>query len=152
MPLPGGPTDKIGNRYENAWTVYAMLEVMDEQALTIRLEPPGEDGVEFCLRRSNVLEYYQVKRQRSAGASWSLADLRREKVLSHFWSKLEDESVRCVFASEYPVHELKHLIERAANAESFDEFQQEFLKAQDIAKKLQGPLQVLGQLHARKGI
>lgn len=134
MPLPGGPTDKIGNRYEEAWTVYAMLEVMEERASAIRLEPPGEDGVEFWLRRRDALEYYQVKRQRSAGASWSLADLRREKVLSHFWSKLEDESVRCVFASEYPAHELKHLAERAASAASFDEFQQEFLKARDIAK------------------
>lgn len=134
MPLPGGPTDKIGNRYEEAWTVYAMLEVMDERALAIRLEPPGEDGVEFWLQRRDALEYYQVKRQRSAGASWSLADLRREKVLSHFWNKLEDKSARCVFASEYPAHELKHLAERAASAVSYDEFQQEFLKAQDRAK------------------
>jgi hypothetical protein len=70
MPLPGGPTDKIGNRYEDAWTVYAMLEVMDERALAIRLEPPGEDGVEFWLRRHSALEHYQVKRQRCAGASW----------------------------------------------------------------------------------
>jgi hypothetical protein len=72
MSLPGGPADKIGNRYEEAWTVYAMAQVMDEQATMIRLEPPGVAGMEFWIQRADWLEYHQVKRERSVGASWSL--------------------------------------------------------------------------------
>ena len=41
MPLPGGPTDKFGNRYEGRWTVLQMAEVLDERADSLRLEPPG---------------------------------------------------------------------------------------------------------------
>jgi hypothetical protein len=49
MPLPGGATDKFGNRYEGRWTVFCMIDVMDERADAIRLEPPGEEGegIEF---------------------------------------------------------------------------------------------------------
>jgi hypothetical protein len=49
IPLPGGPTDKFGNRYEGRWTVSCMIEEMREHADSIRLEPPGEDGAEFWL-------------------------------------------------------------------------------------------------------
>ena len=41
MPLPGGATDKFGNRYEGRWTVNCMIDVMDERADAIRLEPLG---------------------------------------------------------------------------------------------------------------
>jgi hypothetical protein len=134
MSLPGGPADKIGNRYEEAWTVYAMAQVMDEQFTMIRLEPPGVAGMEFWIQRADRLEYHQVKRERSVGASWSLADLHREKVLLHFWQKLADGSAYCVFVSEYPAHELKHLAARAQNAVDWCEFQREFLKAEKKAE------------------
>ncbi len=32
MPLSGGASDKIGNRYEGLWTVFCITEIMDEQA------------------------------------------------------------------------------------------------------------------------
>jgi hypothetical protein len=47
IPLPGGPTDKFGNRYEGRWTVSCMIEEMREHADSIRLEPPGEDAQSF---------------------------------------------------------------------------------------------------------
>lgn len=37
MPLSGGATDKFGNRYEGLWTVNCMLDILDEQADSIRL-------------------------------------------------------------------------------------------------------------------
>src|SRR5688500_4018743 len=40
MPLAGGASDKFGSRYEGRWTVYCMIDVMDERADAIRLEPP----------------------------------------------------------------------------------------------------------------
>ena len=32
MPLPGGPADKFGNRYEHWWTVLQLVRVIDGQA------------------------------------------------------------------------------------------------------------------------
>lgn len=62
MPLPGGATDKVGNRYEVLWTVFCMAEVMAESAHAIRLEPPGKEGegIEFRLLRGSLREYHQV--------------------------------------------------------------------------------------------
>ena len=39
MPLPGGPSDKAGNRYELIWTVRCMIRVMREAAECIHLDP-----------------------------------------------------------------------------------------------------------------
>ena len=77
MPLPGGPTDKFGNRYEGRWTVACMVDILDDRADAIRIEPPGieGEGVEFWLRKGSVYEYHQVKRQHSASGRWTLADL-----------------------------------------------------------------------------
>ena len=47
MPLPGGAAEKFGNRYEGRWTVARLLDVMDEKADSIRLEPPGPEEQGF---------------------------------------------------------------------------------------------------------
>ena len=65
MPLPGGPSDKAGNRYEYLWTVSCMMRVMNGEADSIHLEPAGDEGagIEFTVRGSFGNEYHQVKRQ-----------------------------------------------------------------------------------------
>ncbi|MBI4641386.1 MAG: hypothetical protein HY731_11870 [Candidatus Tectomicrobia bacterium] len=131
MPLPGGSADKLGNRYEGRWTVVCMVEVMDERADAIRLEPPGVEGegVEFWLQRENVREYYQAKRQHSASGRWTLAELNSKGVLSHFLKKLNDETAWYIFVSTDSAFQLRELSERARKAPSWEEFQREFLKA-----------------------
>src|SRR5713226_8593959 len=108
MPLPGGPADKFGNRYEGRWTVACIAEIMEERADAIRLEPPGEEGegVEFWLRRGASLEYYQVKRQHTAKGHWTLADLQSNGILSHFWKKLSDTAACCLFVSTHAADQL----------------------------------------------
>ncbi len=56
MPLPGGETDKIGNRYEGCWTVYCMIDVIDKKANSICLEKPGEDAFEFFVSKNDNLD------------------------------------------------------------------------------------------------
>ena len=89
MPLPGGAAEKYGNRYEGRWTVACMLDVMDEKADSIRLEPPDLEGqgFEFRTTRQGIQEYHQVKRQRSVG-NWTLNALKKEGVLTNFAAKL----------------------------------------------------------------
>lgn len=131
MPLPGGPTDKFGNRYEGRRAVNCMVDVMDEQADSIRLEPPGVEGegVEFWIQRGDVREYHQVKRQHSASGRWTLKDLGHGHVLAHFWEKLREPKASCIFASFHAAYQLAELAERAKGAASLEEFDQVFLKS-----------------------
>lgn len=130
MPLPGGATDKIGNRYEGRWTVYCMIDVMDEKADFIELEKPGEDAFEFIISRNGNLEYHQVKRQRSGLGRWTISSLQDNKVqvLSDFWSSLSNNpNVSCIFVSTQDANELTELANRARDAGSWDKFKSDFL-------------------------
>ena len=101
MPLPGGLSDKIGNRYEDRWTVRCVFDVLDNKAEAIRLEPPSadDDGVEFWVQYADRIEYHQCKRQRTREGVWNLTALGAAGVLSAFLSKLSDPQSDCVFVS-----------------------------------------------------
>jgi hypothetical protein len=131
MPLPGGATDKFGNRYEAHWTVNCMIDVMDERVDAIRLEPPGVEGegIEFWVRRGDKREYHQVKRQHSASGRWTLADLGHEHVLAHFRDKLYDPEAACIFVSSHAAYQLEELADRSRKAVSWEEFEQVFMKS-----------------------
>lgn len=132
MPLPGGASDKFGNRYEGLWTVSCMVKVMDERADAIRLEPPGEEGegAEFWLERDEKREYHQVKRQYVSEGRWMLTSLAGKKILLRFWEKLKNDGAYCVFVSTHAAYELDELADRAKQSASWDEFNREFLTAQ----------------------
>jgi hypothetical protein len=109
-----------------------MLDIMDHSADSLRLEPPGDEGkgVEFRILRGDIREYHQVKRQHGAEGRWTLKELGSRMVLSAFWDKLNDPTARCVFVSSHPAYQLGELIERALAAESWEEFDREFLSTQ----------------------
>ncbi|MEN6554019.1 MAG: hypothetical protein ABFC34_14160 [Methanobacterium sp.] len=113
MPFKGGPSDKIGNRYEAYWTVACIIDILREKTDLIHIEPPGFQGkgVEFYLIKGNKKEYYQVKRQKYEGI-WTINSLK--KVLKHFFEKLEDPDVVCHFVSSSSATELDDLIQRAS--------------------------------------
>ncbi|MEA5574086.1 ATP-binding protein [Calothrix sp. UHCC 0171] len=129
MPLPGGETDKIGNRYEGRWTVYCILDVIDEKADSIRLEKPGEDAFEFFVSKNGNVECHQVKRQKSGRGRWTLSALedKQVQVLSDFWKSLSNPEVICVFVSTQDADELGELAQRARSAASWTEFERDFL-------------------------
>jgi len=131
MPLPGGASDKYGNRYEGRWTVSRMIEVMAERADAIRIEVPGKEGegAEFRLNYGGRAEYHQVKRQHSARGYWTLSDMR--DVLLRFDGKLADPQAWCVFVSTQSADELRELSERARSSTSWGEYEQEFLNAKN---------------------
>ncbi len=134
MPLSGGAADKFGNRYEGRWTAFCMAEVLNENACSIRFEPPGveDKGFEFLLRKEDKTEYHQVKRQKSRGGSWTLKNLASEGVLQNFLSKLKDRKNNyCIFISTQHASELDNLADRARRSASFKEFKDEFLKPKE---------------------
>ena len=130
MPLPGGASDKFGNRYEGRWTVACMLDVMGEKAESIRLEPPGPEGqgVEFWTTKQGIQEYHQVKRQLSIG-HWTLHALAGKGVLTNFLAKLQDPKAQCVFVSASSAGQLDELCDRARRSASWEEFSATFLAA-----------------------
>ncbi len=99
MPLVGGPSDKAGNSYERRWTVFALIDVLDGRAESLRIEIPGYDGAgsEFRLMVGAMPEWHQAKRQRAAGP-WSLSALVSEGVVQPWRGNLA-RGERCVFVS-----------------------------------------------------
>ena len=62
MPLPGGPSDKFGNRYELWWTVSQLVRMLHGQAESIRIEDPGLTKAEFLIVSQGRRELHQAKR------------------------------------------------------------------------------------------
>ena len=137
MPLPEGASDKIGNRYEDRWTLYCMIDVMDEEADSIRLELPGIEGIEFWLKKGNILEYHQVKRQYSRSGRWTLQELENKLILTNFWNRLQDPQAQCVFVSTQAAFQLEILSNKAKEAVSWEVFKKEFLKAKSWSSVFQ---------------
>lgn len=61
MPLPGGPADKLGNRYELWWTVAQFERMLDGEISWIRIEKPGLDEAEFVVQVAGHQEFHQSK-------------------------------------------------------------------------------------------
>lgn len=131
MPLPGGASAKFGDRYEGRWTVLQLVELLTERATALRLEPPGVEGegVEFWVRSGQGITYHQAKRQSPKGRAWSIDDVGRSSVAAKFFAKLADPAASCLFVSADSAGELRELHERARSAANWDEFEREFLKA-----------------------
>ena len=136
MPLPGGPSGKYGIQYETYWTVNCILDVMDEKADMIRLEPPGTEGegFEFWVQSGDMQSYHQVKRQRGISGKWSISDLGKSGVLTDFLDKLSDPNIECCFVSAVSTEQFGELVDRANRSATFKEFRQEFTKAEHMDK------------------
>ena len=135
MPLSGGAAEKFGNRYEGRWTVACLLDVMDEKADSIRLEPPEpeDQGFEFWVTKQGIREFHQAKRQHHSG-NWTLYTLAEEGVLTDFITRLQDSSVHCVFVSGNSAGQLDELTDRARRSASWEEFNEVFLSADEWRK------------------
>lgn len=127
--MPGGLSDKLGNRFEDRWAVRCAFEVLNDRAESIRLEPcgPGDDGVEFWVRFSDRVEYHQCKRQRTGEGHWTLPALDAAGVLPTFLDKLSDMGAICLFVSTHAADTLDELSERARQATSAEEFETSYV-------------------------
>lgn len=130
MPLPGGPTDKLGNRYELWWTVSQFVRMLHGKAESIRIEDPGVTKAEFVIVSEGRRELHQAKRSHQDG-KWSLASLAGSDVqlLQGMFAQLSGNDARFVFVSGSDAGELKELAHRAETAETAEEFESLFLDA-----------------------
>ena len=128
MTLPGGPADKLGNRYEKWWTLSEFVRMLRGETDAIRIEDPGVEKAEFVVEVGSQRELHQAKRSNPNG-KWSLAELQRDGLLGAIGGQLTDNHDRFVFASGSDAPELSELCDSARSADSVDEFEQRFLEA-----------------------
>ena len=128
MPLPGGPANKLGNRYEAWWTIRQLVRIIDKEADSIRIEDPNFDKAEFVVAVGDCRELHQAKRSHPEG-KWNLSDLR--SILQVMFEQLSaNENTRFVFASGSDAPELRVLTERAIDSKNQKEFESVFVDSQ----------------------
>ena len=130
MTLPGGPADKLGNRYEKWWTVKQCVRLLHGDTEAIRIEDPGVEKAEFVVTAGPRRELHQVKRSHPNG-KWSLTVLAsdRHRLLQAIGDALAGNDDRFVFVSGSEAPELAELCETARGAESAEKFERDFLAA-----------------------
>lgn len=128
MPLPGGHSNKIGDRYENWAVVYHMVDVLQGRLSSICAQSIGDTvddfvttGVDAAIAR----RYHQVKSQCASG-QWTLKGLRQEGVLDSFVSQLErDPMCECCLVSGVAANELKDLSDYVRSSPSLVKFKRD---------------------------
>jgi hypothetical protein len=123
-PIPGGQSDKFGNRYEGRWTVAKILEVLAGDMTSVRVEEAGVtgEGIEFsATRRSGQGEGHQVKRQRGTANSWSVRNLASEGILLAAIAQV-DVGREFHFVSTIPARLVQELTDRARSSDTVQEF------------------------------
>ena len=126
--MPGGPADKLGNRYEKWWTISQFVRMLQGHAEAIRIEDPGVQKTEFVVTTGSRRELHQVKRSHPNG-KWTLAALQAEGLFDAIGEQLAGNDDRFVFASTSDARDLADLCEAARSAKAPEELQGVFLKA-----------------------
>ena len=132
MTLPGGPADKLGNRYEKWWTVAECVRLLGVGTGEIRIEDPSVEKAEFVVTAGPRRVFHQVKRSHPNG-KWSLTVLAsdRHRLLQAIGDALAGNGdTRFVFVSGSEARELAELCEAARDAESAQVFERAFLAAE----------------------
>ncbi|MCX6602225.1 MAG: hypothetical protein NTV52_01375, partial [Acidobacteria bacterium] len=138
MPLPGGSSDKLGNRYELWWTVVQLQRMLHGEIGSIRIEDPGSDKAEFVVQFAGHRELHQSKRSHLSG-KWSLASLAAAdtKILQAIYEQLHGNNDKFVFLSASHAAELEELAHRADSAQTAPEFEAAFIQAKAVKKNFE---------------
>ena len=129
MTLPGGPANKLGNRYEMWWTVSECVRMLHDDTEAIHIEDPGVEKAEFVVTVGSRRELHQAKRSHPNG-KWSLPALASDGLLQAIGNALAGNDDRFVFVSRSDARELDELSKSARDAKSVEEFERVFLAAQ----------------------
>ena len=130
MSLPGGPANKLGNRYEQLWTVLQVLRVIRGEAVTIEIERPGLNFAEFVVRADSVEEHHQAKMSHAKG-KWTLASLEAHFLQAAIRALAASSTASFVFVSASDAPDLRELSDRARSASDFEDFESRFVATQN---------------------
>ncbi|NWL88482.1 hypothetical protein DMN77_12970 [Paenibacillus sp. 79R4] len=115
----GGRADKSGNRFEIRWTIYQILEVLDEKLDYVILEAIGDDeqGVDIWIGRKNgSREAQQCKGRNASKEYWDYGAANAKGIFKNWKFQLDrDESNTVALVSPLAFTLLEDLINRAKN-------------------------------------
>ena len=120
MPLPGGPANKLGNRYEQWWTVLQLMRVIRGEAAAIEIEQPGLDFAEFVVKTPTVVEYHQARVSHPSG-KWTLSALS-SVLRPAIGVMVANPNATFTFVSRSDARDLGELSDRARDARGFESF------------------------------
>ncbi len=93
MPLEkAGRADKLGNRYEIHWTIFQMLNVLDEKIYSVTLEALGDDekGTDLLIvNKDNIKEYQQCKARNASSDKWDFGTLNSKGIFKNWKYQLD---------------------------------------------------------------
>ena len=124
---PGGISDKIGNRYEELWTVLHFLRVLRGEHRAITVEKLGQenDGFEFHIEENDGCEKWLQSKINASGGNWTPRALHSSGVLDAFRGRLKDPTCRCLFVSQDSSHLLREACNDARVAGSLEVFKEQ---------------------------
>jgi hypothetical protein len=115
----GGRADKNGNRYEIRWVIYQLLKVIEEELVSVELEPIGEneDGVDMWITfPDGSREGQQCKGRNASEEKWDISSLKTKKIITKWKKQLDSSSNNKVsLVSPLAFSMLEDLIFRAKN-------------------------------------
>lgn len=123
-PRPGGEADKLGIKYELAWTIRHALYCIfnDRSSLTMEdIDPEVGKGSEFTYDTGLVTEAHQLKRQNGNSNSWTVKALADQKIFAAA-AKHVAAGRRYHFVSLVPCRALQELSERARKSANLATF------------------------------
>lgn len=88
----GGRADKSGNKYENNYLIYELLNVISEEITNVENEPTGDDekGTDIIVTDKNGFrEYQQCKGRNGNSDFWSISSLKSLKIFEKWKFQLD---------------------------------------------------------------
>lgn len=127
MPTPvGGFADKIGNRYEAQYLVWAAMDLLDGERQSLRWEGVGREfqGIEYRSRLADgVIEVVQCKSNHDK--EWTISALSDKGVLTAIRTQLMDTNAgRFTLILAGRATDLHALVQRATASDSITTFEQ----------------------------
>lgn len=115
----GGRADKEGNRFENNWTIYNLLQVIEEKIQYVTIEAIGEDeeGVDLWIGNlDGSREGQQCKGRYGSEESWSYGDINAKGIWKKWKEQLErKDKVKVSLISPLSFTRLEDLTGKARN-------------------------------------
>lgn len=126
-----GRADKSGNRYEKRWVIYQILKVIEEELVSVELEPIGEDeeGIDLWITFSDgSREGQQCKSRNASKEQWDISSLKSINIIKKWSKQLDRCGINKVsLVSPLSCQMLEDLIKRANNT---NDNPKDFLKHQ----------------------
>lgn len=124
----GGRSDKYGNRFENNWVIYKLLDLAEETISYVLIEAIGDDekGVDLWIGNTDgSREAQQCKARNRSEECWTYSGLSEKNILSNWKEQLSRDSKTLVsLVSPLSFTNFEDITNRArnTNAENADLF------------------------------